>query len=134
MTKRDILGTGWKFPIRINAQGGFSYSGGEQLVQESIWIILGTALGERKMLPQFGCGIHEQVFAPNSPTTRGTIAHLVRTALIRHEPRIEVQEVTVEAAGDLDNQLLIRVNYRIKSTNSAQNLVYPFYIQGETGS
>lgn len=131
---REILGTGWKFPIRINARGGFSYSQGEQLIQEAIWIILGTALGERRMLPRFGCGIHEYVFAPNSPGTRGDLAHQVQQALARWEPRIDVLRVAVEP-GDpqavTSNLLLIRVEYRIRSTNTVQNLVYPFYIQAE---
>ena len=130
--KRDILGTGWKFPIRIDARGGFAYSTGEQSVQEAIWIILGTALKERHMRPRFGCGIHEMVFAPNSPGTRGAIADQVRLALTRWEPRIDVDDVNVtvlppeQATG---NHLLIRVNYRIRSTNTVQNLVYPFYIE-----
>lgn len=133
---REILGKGWKFPIRINSRGGFSYSTAEQLVQESVWIILGTALGERKMLPRFGCGIHEYVFAPNSPATRGDLAHQVQQALVRWEPRIDVLAVVVENAEPealTSNQLLIRVSYRIRSTNTVQNLVYPFYIQGEQG-
>ena len=130
--KRDFLGTGWKFPIRMKARGGFSFTSGEQLVQEAVWIILGTALGERRMLPRFGCGIHEYVFSPNSPDTRGDIAYQVQQALARWEPRIEVLSVTVEADGPgaiTSNQMLIRVNYRIRSTNVTQNLVYPFYIQ-----
>ncbi|MCG3206426.1 MAG: hypothetical protein FOGNACKC_00024 [Anaerolineae bacterium] len=134
--KREILGKGWKFPIRIDGRGGFAYSEGEQLIQEAIWIILGTALGERHMLPRFGCGIHELVFAPNSPGTRGAIADQVRLALTRWEPRIDVLNVAVEAVPPemvTSNQLLIRVNYRIRSTNTVQNLVYPFYIEEQQG-
>ena len=48
------------------------------------------------MLPRFGCGIHEYVFAPNSPATRGDIAHQVQQALARWEPRIDVLRVAVE--------------------------------------
>ena len=43
---RTFLGTGWQFPIRVNPQGGLSFSSGEQNIAESIWLILatGTAL------------------------------------------------------------------------------------------
>lgn len=129
MATRVIHGKGWKFPLRINARGGFSFSEGEQLIQESIWIILGTALGERRMLSEFGCGIHEYVFASNNPTNRGHIAHQVREALVRWEPRIDVLRVDVEAP-DV-NLLLIRIDYRVRATNNRENLVYPFYIQSE---
>lgn len=128
---RDFLGTGLKFPIRINSRGGFSLSSGEQGIQESIWLILSTAPGERQMLPTFGCGIHNDVFAPNNATTRGTIAYQVRQALTRWEPRIDVLDVRVEAAPDAPNQLLIRVDYRVRATNRLENLVYPFYIRSD---
>ena len=70
---REYLGVGWKFPIRINVKGGFSLSRYEEDVQEAIWIILSTTRGERQMVPDFGCGIHDYVFAPNNPATRGNI-------------------------------------------------------------
>jgi phage baseplate assembly protein W len=132
--KPDILGTGWKFPIRIDQRGGFAYAAGEQSVQEAVWIILGTALGERHMLPRFGCGIHDYVFTPNSPATRGAISEQVRLALTRWEPRIDVLDVTVEAVpaeATTSNQLLIVVDYRIRLTNSTQNIVYPLYIENQ---
>jgi phage baseplate assembly protein W len=130
---RKMLGVGWKFPIRINSRGGFSYARGEQSVQEAIWIILGTALGERHMLPLFGAGIHDYVFAPNNPTTRGDIAHQVQQALARWEPRIDLLDIGVETDAAESNLILIRVAYRIRTTNTVQNLVYPFYVQAQAG-
>lgn len=129
MSKQAFLGTGWRFPIRVNPRGGLSYSSGEQDIQEAIWIILSTAPNERQMLPRFGCGIHNYVFAPNNPTTRGNIAHEVRQALTKWEARIDVMEVNVESVADEQNKLLIRVDYQVRSTNAFHNLVYPFYIE-----
>ena len=80
------------------------------------------------MMGQFGCGIHDYVFAPNNPATRGNIANRVRQALTKWEQRIEVQNVRVDASPDEPNKMLIRVDYRIRTNNSSQNLVYPFYI------
>jgi hypothetical protein len=102
-------------------------------VQESIWIILGTAMGERQMLPSFGCGIHDQVFAPNNATTQTNVAYLVKTSLAQGEPRIDVMDVTVSAAADEANMLLIRVDYRIRSNNAMRNMVYPFYVTEGSG-
>jgi phage baseplate assembly protein W len=125
--ERDFLGTGWKFPVRVNPRGGFAFSSAEQKIQESIWIILATAPGERQMRPGFGCGIHSYVFAPNNPATHGNIAHEVRQALTNWEPRIVVEQVRVDSGAP--NLLLIRVDYRIRSNNTAHNLVYPFFIR-----
>jgi phage baseplate assembly protein W len=127
ITKR-FLGTGWKFPVRISPGGGFAFSQGEQSIEEAIWILLGTARGERQMLPRFGCGIHDLVFAPNNPATRGNVQHFVKEALTEWEPRIDVLDVSVNSAPAEDNTMLIRVDYRVRSNNAFGNLVYPFYI------
>ena len=125
---RDFLGTGWKFPIRVTARGGLSYSRNEQKIDESVWIILSTAKGERVMEPEFGCGIHDYVFEPNNPGTRGAIAYEVQQALTRYEPRIALENVRVESFPGRENQLLIRVDYRVLANNAKRNLVYPFYL------
>jgi phage baseplate assembly protein W len=131
---RKFLGTGWKFPVRMTPAGGLAYSSGEQSVEEAIWILLGTARGERQMLPRFGCGIHDLVFAPNNPATIGNVAHLVKDALNEWEPRIDVLAVDVTPDAGAENTLLIRVNYRIRSNNSFGNLVYPFYLSEGPGN
>jgi hypothetical protein len=130
---RAFLGTGWKFPVRVNAGGGLSWSVGEQSVQEAIWIVLGTALGERQMLPNFGCGIQEMVFAPNNTLTQTSIAHQVKQALTQGEPRIDTLDVTVTTPDGQPNLMLIRIDYRIRANNAVNNMVYPFYITEGTG-
>jgi phage baseplate assembly protein W len=130
---RTYLGVGWKFPVRINPGGGFSFSYYEENVQEAIWVILSTAKGERQMLPDFGCGIHDYVFASNTVATQGTIAHAVRLALTEWEPRIDILDVNVDGETG-PNLLLIRIDYRIRSNNSLYNLVYPFFIQEGKGA
>jgi len=133
MSGRDYLGRGWKFPIRVNPQGGLSFSWAEQDIQEAIWLVLATARGERQMLPRFGCGIHDLVFAPNNATTRGDVAHQVKVALTEWEPRIDVLDVRVEPGAE-ENLLLVRVDYRIRSNNAYHNIVYPFFIQEALGA
>lgn len=125
---REILGTGWKFPIRIDGRGGFAMSSEEQDIAEAVWIVLATSRGERMMRPDFGCGIDDYVFAPNNATTRGAVAHQVQQALMRWEPRIDLADVRVEEDPAQPNLLLIHVDYRIRSNNSFHNLVYPFFL------
>jgi phage baseplate assembly protein W len=130
---RKFLGTGFSFPVKVAPSGSMGYSTGEESVREAIWILLGTAQGERQMLPRFGCGIQDLVFAPNDQATWGNVQHLVTTALTEWEPRIDVLGVSVSAAPGEDNTLLIRVDYRIRSNNAFGNLVYPFYITEGAG-
>jgi phage baseplate assembly protein W len=125
---RPYLGLGWKFPLQVNAQGGIAMASDEQRVEESIYMILSTGQGERKMLPSFGCGMWDRVFAPNSAATLAQIESDVRDALVSGEPRIDVLGVSTENAPAQRNLLLIRVDYRIRANQAIGNLVYPFYI------
>lgn len=125
---RRFLGIGWKFPLQVTPNGKIAQARAEQRVEESILLILATARGERPMLPDFGCGIHDLVFAENNAATISLVVHLVREALVKYEARIDVLDVHVESTADAPNRLLIRVNYRIRATNAVGNLVYPFYI------
>lgn len=126
----DFLGVGWAFPVTREAegQGDFCQALHEDSIRQSIEIILMTAKGERVMRPDFGCGIHELVFAVNNAMTRGLAAHEVSEALMRWEPRIEVLDVQAKAAGNQGEQVLICVDYRVRLTDSRFNYVYPFYL------
>jgi len=97
-------------------------------IDEAIRIILGTAKGERHMRPQFGCGIHDLVFAPNNATTAGLVETYVREAIGWWEPRVEVLKVNVDNDNFERNQILINIFYTIRATNDQRNLVYPFYL------
>lgn len=128
MDDRDFLGSGWAFPFRIGPSGGIALSKHDKDIDEAIRIILSTAKGERHMRPQFGCGIHELVFAPNNATTAGLVEMYVREAIGWWEPRVEVLRVVVDNDNDERNQILINVFYTIRATNDQRNLVYPFYL------
>jgi len=126
--RRPFLGMGWKFPLQVTPSGGIATSAEEDRIEESIFLILATAPGERLMLPDFGCGIHDLVFSPNDTGTISKIIDLVRRALTTYEPRIDVLDVSAETSSGQPNLLLIRVDYRIRDNNSMKNLVYPFFI------
>ena len=124
-----FLGTGWKLPIVLDDRGRITTVSDEESVRQSVWTILSTAPGERVMRPQFGCGLDELVFAPNTPGTAGQVISTVREALIQWEPRIDVLEVDARPDEKQPNLLLIAISYRVRSTNNRFNLVYPFYLE-----
>ncbi|HEU5013492.1 MAG TPA: GPW/gp25 family protein [Roseiflexaceae bacterium] len=129
----DVIGKGWVFPLVPNSPGQLPWIGGDEKIRQSIWIILSTAPGERQMLPEFGCGIHDLVFEANTAALRGVLQGKVRDALVRWEPRIDVLDVHVEAPPEARNYLLIKIDYRVRANNSFYNLVYPFFINEGAG-
>jgi uncharacterized protein len=126
--ERDLTGRGWPFPIKLERAGRLELIGGDEKIRQSIWLILATAPGERQMRPEFGCGIHDLVFQPQTAALRGLVQQRVRDALIRWESRIDVLDVRVETAPEGRNYLLIRVDYRVRRNNAFFNLVYPFFL------
>lgn len=95
-------------------------------------MILMTRKGERPMRPEFGSDLHTLVFAPNDAGTAGLARRYVMESLIRWEPRIHVTEVKAAPMPDDSSVLRLSIDYRIVSTNSERNLVFPFYtIPGE---
>jgi phage baseplate assembly protein W len=128
MNDGDFLGNGWAFPFRISPSGGIALSRQEYDIDEAIRIILSTAKGERHMRPEFGCGIHDLVFAPNNATTAGLVETYVTEAIGWWEPRVEILRVDVESDREERNTLLVRIHYRVRATNDQRNLVYPFYL------
>lgn len=128
---REFLGVGWAFPVKLDAHGAFEQAKYEESVRQSIWTILGTAKGKRVMRPEFGCGIYDLVFEVNDAATAGKVVQAVREALLAFEPRIDVRDVQVrpEQQGEV---MLISIDYEVRATNNAFNLVYPFYLERST--
>lgn len=129
----ELIGRGWSFPVKPGSNGRLGFLDGPEKVRQSIWILLSTAPGERQMMPEYGCGIHDLVFQANTATLRALVESKVRDALIRWEPRIDVIEVRVETPPEARNYLLIRIDYRLRSNNSFYNLVYPYFINEGVG-
>jgi uncharacterized protein len=119
--RKEFLGRGWRFPFGFDpANGRVATSEYEQNIRESITLVIGTKPGERQMLPEFGCRIHDMVFAPNTRATSTLVAHYVEDALARWEPRIEVTKV--DAWPDPNGAVKVMVHYRVKSTEELQEL------------
>jgi hypothetical protein len=132
---RDFLGKGLRFPVSVNLNGGVSSSQLDENVRQSIFIVLGTAPGERLNRPEFGCRIHDLMFAPNNDMTATMAEVFCEEALYKFEPR--VAKVTCNATVNEDevNRLDIRIEYLIAGKNEKRNLVFPFYLRvDEEGS
>lgn len=130
--EKPFLGKGWRFPWAgqpgVDGKGRLALCGDQDDIEDSIRIILGTAQGERVMRPQFGSTIHDFIFAPNDATTAGLLAYYVEEALARWEPRIDVTNVDAHPDPAEPHKMLININYLVKATNDAVNMVYPFYL------
>lgn len=126
---REFLGRGWHFPVTLDAAGRIAEASEEDKVRQSIEILLRTAPGERMMRPDFGCGIHDLVFDTLTDEMLGRVAVAIRDAIARWEPRADLLGVTAQPDPRESTRLLVEIVYRVRSTNSRFNLVFPFYVQ-----
>ena len=128
----DFLGVGWAFPVNVDARGRIGLARQEQDIEQAIRMIVLTPKGQRVMRPEFGCHVHELIFAPNDGATAGLAARYVEEALGMWEPRIQVMDVKAGVDSSNPSRLLIEVLYEVKATNDQRSLVFPFYtIPGE---
>jgi uncharacterized protein len=127
---KEFLGRGWAFPFTITPDTGRVASVAyEKDIKQSIYIILSTSKGERVMRPDFGCGIHDLVFAAVDTALIAQIKRDVTDALRLHEARIDVLDVSVDQARIMDGRLDVAIDYRVRTTNQPDNYVYPFYFK-----
>jgi uncharacterized protein len=128
----DFLGVGWAFPVGLDARKRFALARQEQDIEQAIYMILLTPKGQRVMRPEFGCQIHDLIFAPNDATTAGLASYYVEQALLMWEPRIAVKNIAAAPDPYDATRLLIDIHYEIKATHDKRSLVFPFYrIPGE---
>ncbi len=123
----EFVGAGWAFPLSLDPTGSFELVTDEREIEQAIRLILGTAYGERPMRPDFGCKIHDFVFAEANATTAGRIASEVRASLARWEPRITVDDIVVSVDETDQSLLYIDIAYHVRNRNDPRNLVFPFY-------
>ncbi|MEX5216325.1 MAG: GPW/gp25 family protein [Nitrospiraceae bacterium] len=125
---RPFLGRGWSFPPAFNRdRAGVEMLEEEADIASSLEVLLTTARGERIMLPQYGCNLEELVFESLDTRMKTLMADKVESAILYHEPRIEVERVRLDDSRESEGVVLIEVTYRVKSTNSRFNFVFPYY-------
>ncbi|GGB55566.1 MULTISPECIES: GPW/gp25 family protein [Deinococcus] len=124
---RDVLGTGLAFPLGVNPRGQLGMVSGERAVAQAIMTLLMTAPGQRVMRPEYGCRIHDLVFAPGDATTLGLASYYVDEAIRRWEPRVTVERVQARLDPADPGRIIVDLRYVLRGTPDARSLIFPFY-------
>jgi uncharacterized protein len=127
-SKISFLGTGWGFPPAFSKESrSVEMTSDEQDIFGSLKILLSTGLGERIMQPAYGCELKRMLFEPMDSSFRTYVKELIKTAILYHEPRIRLENISLEASQN-DGRLEITLYFYVRNTNSRYNFVFPFYI------
>ncbi len=126
----SFLGTGWSFPPALGPGGAeVETVAGAQDIHQSLQILLGTQPGERVMRESFGCDLNSVLFEEVDQGLTNSLGRMISDAILYHEPRIELEGVDISESDAEQGLLLISLDYRIRTTNTRYNMVYPFYLQ-----
>jgi len=114
---------GTAFPFRIDpATGGVAWAAGDQKIREDLRVLLGTRLGERPLLRDFGTRIHSLVHEPNDDVTADILRKQAHEAVVRWERRVVVTRARLDQA---DGELRLVLNYVHSDRPTAAEMVVP---------
>lgn len=131
--ERAFLGRGWSFPPQFErAAKAVLMLEEEADIESSLEILLSTKIGERIMQPAYGCNLDDMVFESMNLTMLTYMKDLIGDAILYHEPRIEMEKLDIDTSSQNEGVLLIVLYYKVKTTNSRYNYVYPYYINEGT--
>lgn len=130
-----FLGRGWSFPPEFfkdsSGNAGVYLAEGVDDINQSLEILFSTALGERVMLPEYGGDLNDLMFEGIDISLLTRIKDRVRKAIIFFEPRIKLDDVKTLAT-ESEGVIMLVIEYTIISTNTRNNMVYPFYLAEAT--
>jgi phage baseplate assembly protein W len=127
----SFLGAGWAFPPTFDPDLlTVTTVSDDTDIEQSLNILLSTAIGERIMQPQYGCDLQPYLFQPLNPHLIGFLKDRVKNAILYYETRIKLNSVTVTPLDSVDllqGRFTITINYTIITSNSRFNYVYDYF-------
>lgn len=106
------------YPFQIDGRGRVADVAEEAHIRQMIEQVLFTIPGERVNRPDFGSGIQQLIFAPNSTELAATTEYLVQGSLEQWlGDVIEVESVSVQSE---DARLQITLQYVVRRTQDRQ--------------
>ena len=128
MAAKSFLGTGWSFPPAFHENlCTLQMVSDEEDIAQSLYILLSTYPGERITNLQYGCDLRQMVHEPINSSTAATIRDIIELAVLKYEPRVDLDEIQIDNKQEQEGVLHIKLFYTIVKTNIRYNIVYPFY-------
>jgi uncharacterized protein len=110
------------FPYGFDSRGRTASTSEADHIRDLIEQLIFASPGERVNRPDFGSGILQLMFAPNSPELAATLQFTLRAAIQRWlSDLIELRELDVEA---VDSTLSIAMQYVVRRTGEEQSATF----------
>jgi phage baseplate assembly protein W len=110
------------FPLHFDARGRTAATSDDDHIRDMIEQLLFCSPGERVNRPDFGSGVLQLIFAPNSPELASALQFTMTAALQRFlGDVIDLQKLEVTAA---DATLNVVVSYIVRRSRRAQTATF----------
>lgn len=106
------------YPFHFDSRGRTATTTNDDHIRDMLEQLLFTNPGERVNRPDFGSGLQQLIFAPNSPELAAALQFTLQAA-VQHwlGDVLDLQALEVE---DEDSKLTITVQYVVRQTNATQ--------------
>ena len=125
-----IFGRGMGFPPRVGPDGRVVWSEGEANVRDCLRILLLTEPRERMRLAGFGGGLTRFLFEPNTAATRHHIRETIEDTIKRWEPRVQLENVSVDAAPADEQGAIATIAFRLVATQALERVTLALTLKG----
>jgi hypothetical protein len=124
---KKITGVGLAFPLQVNSSGGSVYATGQDLINQSLAIILLQLTKERPYAPEFGVQIERFRYEPNDTILETFLDNFIVDAVELWEKRIKIKNITFEKQELPQNAINCIISYQIVGSSGEGTYVFPFY-------
>ncbi len=127
--KKNIIGVGWAFPPQFDVEGNETLMvQGVEDINQSLYILFTTHIGERLMHPNYGSALRIVHFESINEHFKNYMRILLSKSISLYETRIRPLKLEFSADEANQGRYIMNLEYIIKTTNSKDNFVFPFYL------
>ena len=124
-----IIGRGWAFPPRFKADTNETVMAeGVDDINQSLYILFTTEIGERVMQPNYGSAMKSMIFESINEHFKSYMRLVLTRSISLYEARIKPISIEFSEDETLEGRYLMHLDYYVLATKQKNSFVYPFYL------
>jgi phage baseplate assembly protein W len=124
-----ILGRGWAFPPQFKVDTNETVMAeGVEDINQSLYILFTTEIGERVMQPNFGSAMKSMIFESINEHFKSYMRMVLTRSIYLYEARIKPISIDFSTDETLEGRYLMHLDYYVLETKQKNSFVFPFYL------
>lgn len=124
-----IIGRGWAFPPQFKVDTNETVMAeGVDDINQSLYILFTTEIGERVMQPNYGSAMKSMIFESINEHFKSYMRLVLTRSIALYEARIKPISIEFYEDETLDGRYLMHLDYIVLATKQKNSFVFPFYL------